>query len=204
MDKSINNNGYEYVDLGLPSGTLWATKNVGAKNPSNYGLYFQWGDMVGYTVDQLGKDKQFNWDDYKFRISGSDKKFRKYKTKGETLNLEDDAANVCMGGDWHIPAPEQIKELCSNTTRKWTTLNGIKGMAFTSKKDASKSIFIPASGDVWTSSKASIGICGNIWLSMLSPGRTYYSFMFCFSSEGLGLYRSCFRCQGFVVRGVIG
>ena len=201
---TVNNNDFEYVDLGLPSGTLWATCNVGAKNPSDYGLYFQWGDTVGCTVDQVGKDKQFDWDDYKFSINGSDTNFSKYTTKGATLNLEDDAANKNMGGDWHIPTPEQIKELCRNTTRKWTTLNGIKGMTFTSKKDASKFIFIPASGDVWTGFKASIGICGNIWLSMLSPGRTYYSFLFCFNSEGIGIYHSGFRCQGFVVRGVIG
>lgn len=57
MDKEINNNGYEYVDLGLPSGTLWATCNVGASKPSDYGLYFQWGDTIGYPKDQIGKDK---------------------------------------------------------------------------------------------------------------------------------------------------
>ena len=205
MDANIvNNNGYDYVDLGLPTRTLWATCNVGASSPSDFGLYFQWGDTTGYTKEQVGEGKQFSWKDYKFSINGSGTNFSKYTTKGATLDLEDDAANVCMGGGWHIPAPEQIKELCSNTTRKWTTLNYVNGMTFTSKKDASKSIFIPASGDVWTCSKASIGICGNIWLSMLSPGRTYSSFMFCFSSEGLGIYHSSFRCQGFVVRGVIG
>ena len=46
MDKEFNNNGYDYVDLGLPSGTLWATMNVGASKPSDYGLYFQWGDTI--------------------------------------------------------------------------------------------------------------------------------------------------------------
>ena len=54
MDKEINNNGYGYVDLGLPSGTLWATCNVGASKPSDYGLYFQWGDIVGYAKGQIG------------------------------------------------------------------------------------------------------------------------------------------------------
>lgn len=49
MDKSINNNGYGYVDLGLPSGTLWATCNIGASKPSESGLYFQWGDTEGYA-----------------------------------------------------------------------------------------------------------------------------------------------------------
>ena len=65
MDKKTNNNGYDYVDFGLPSGTLWATCNVGASKPSDTGLYFQWGDTKGYTAEQVGKDKQFDWDDYK-------------------------------------------------------------------------------------------------------------------------------------------
>ena len=70
MDKGINNNGFEYVDLELPSGTLWAAMNVGASKPSDYGLYFQWGDTSGYTADQVGKGKQFasDWNDYKWGV----------------------------------------------------------------------------------------------------------------------------------------
>lgn len=60
MDKKINNNGFEYVDLELPSGTLWATCNVGASKHSGFGLYFQWGDTNGYAKDQVGKNKQFH------------------------------------------------------------------------------------------------------------------------------------------------
>ena len=55
--KKVNNNGFEYVDLGLPSGTLWATSNVGASKPYDYGLYFQWGDNKGYDKNQIGKGK---------------------------------------------------------------------------------------------------------------------------------------------------
>ena len=58
MEKNINNNGYDYVDLGLPSGTLWATCNVGASKPSELGLYFQWGDTKGYKEDQVGMEKR--------------------------------------------------------------------------------------------------------------------------------------------------
>ena len=54
MNKEINNNGYDYVDLGLPSGTLWATCNIGASKPSEYGLYFQWGDTIGYSLSDIG------------------------------------------------------------------------------------------------------------------------------------------------------
>ena len=68
-------NGHDYVDLGLPSGTLWATMNVGASKPSDAGLYFQWGDTQGYTADQVGTGdgkKKFSsdWSDYKWNPSG--------------------------------------------------------------------------------------------------------------------------------------
>lgn len=99
MVKEINNNGHDFVDLGLPSGTLWATMNVGASKPSDYGLYFQWGDTQGCTADQIEKEdgkKRFSkdWSDYKFGVSPN---FTKYTTPGATLDLEDDAANVHMG-----------------------------------------------------------------------------------------------------------
>ena len=58
MIEKINTNGFGYVDLGLPSGTLWATCNVGADKPSDFGLYFQWGDVQGYTQDQIRYGKK--------------------------------------------------------------------------------------------------------------------------------------------------
>ena len=98
-------NGHDYVDLGLPSGTLWATMNVGASEPSGAGLYFQWGDTSGYTANQVGTgdgEKKFSSDfsDYKF---GFYPNYSKYATEGAKLELEDDAAHVNMGGDWHMP-----------------------------------------------------------------------------------------------------
>ena len=164
----INNNGYDYVDLGLPSGTLWATCNVGASKPSDYGLYFQWGDTIGYDFSQIGKDKQFNWNDYKWSIDGSDTNFSKYTTKDATLNLEDDAANFHMGGAWHMPSYDQIKELIENTTSTRTILNDVSGRLFISKKDTLKSIFIPAAGAVWNGLVLNSGYTGTIWSSMPS------------------------------------
>ena len=128
-NKKINSNGFEYVDLGLPSGTLWAACNVGATKPTEYGLYFQWGDTVGYTADQVGTgegQKKFASDesDYKW---GAYPNFTKYTKAGETLNLEDDAAHINMGGDWHMPTPQQIQELLNNTTTAWTTQDGVNG-----------------------------------------------------------------------------
>lgn len=201
MDKGINSNGYDYIDLGLPSGTLWATCNVGAKKPSEYGFYFQWGDTVGYTKDQVGKDKQFNWDDYKFSINGSFLDFSKYTTYGATLELEDDAAHINMGGDWHIPTPNQFQELLDNTTSAWTESDGVSGMKFTSKNG--KSIFIPAAGNAWDGSINSSGSNGYVWTSIVSINYVLSGQHLLFKSGGAYLI-SISRGYGFSVRGVIG
>ena len=205
-DKKINNNGFNFVDLGLPSGTLWATMNVGANKPSDYGLYFQWGDVKGYTPDHVGlnKDKKaFVWDDYKLSINGSSSNFSKYKTPGAILDLEDDAAHVNMGGDWHMPSPEQIQELIDNTTSTWTKQDGVNGRLFTSKKDVSKTIFIPAAGDAWGGSILNSGDFGDVWSSALSTDGVNGGQNLYFLSGGVDL-GSDGRYVGFSVRGVLG
>ena len=203
MNKIINNNGYDYVDLKLPSETLWATCNVGAEKPSDYGLYFQWGDTIGYTKEQIGKDKPFSKDKYKWSIKGCDKNFIKYTTEVAILNLEDDAANANMGGDWHMPTPGQIKELINETTSIWTTKDGVNGRLFTSKKDTSKSIFIPAAGYVWNGSLYDVGSSGSIWSSVLSEGSVGYGQSLVFNSGNV--YLGSLNCNfGRSVRGVIG
>lgn len=206
MDKDINSNGFDYVDLDLPSGTLWAVQNVGADIPSDYGLYFQWGDTQGYTADQVGKEsekKKFRWADYKFSIDGNSSNFSKYTGYGSILDLEDDAANSSMGGSWHIPTNEQFYELLNNTTNHWTTLDGVNGRLFTSKKDSSKSIFIPAAGNAWEGSLYSSGGSGLVWSSMLSAGSVLSGQYLLFSSDGAHLCDGS-RYNGFSVRGVIG
>ena len=199
---NLNNNGHDYVDLGLSSGTLWATMNVGASKPSDSGLYFQWGDITGYTAEQVGKGegkKAFIWADYKWSIDGSSSNFSKYNTAGATLELADDAANANMGGSWHMPSPTQLKELTANTTNTWTSQNGVNGRLFKSKKDASKSIFIPVAGYAWDGSVHDSRIYGYVWSSMLreydvSLGQYLYSV---YLHDG-GRY------NGLSVRGVLG
>ena len=144
----MKHNGFEYVDLGLPSGTKWATCNVGADKETDYGLYFAWGETVGYS--KINSMKQFCWKDYKFSKRGSNK-FTKYNdTDGKkVLDLCDDAVQVNMGGKWHIPTKEQIKELIKNTENIWVTdynNSGSNGRLFTSKSDTSKKLFLPACG----------------------------------------------------------
>ena len=202
MNEIFNNNGFEYVDLELPSGTLWATCNVGASKPSECGMYFQWGDSKGYTKEQLGKNKMFTWDDYKWSIDGSSSNFSKYTTTGATLDLEDDAAHTNMGGSWHMPTPEQCQELIDNTTSEWTTQDGINGRLFTSKNNG-KSIFIPAAGVAWYGSLYSSGGNGSFWSSMLSTGSVNLGQYLYFNSDNAYLDSSG-RDGGFSVRGVLG
>ena len=216
-NKKINSNGHEFVDLGLPSGTLWATMNVGASKPSDYGLYFQWGDTQGFTKEQIGKEdgkKIFSkdWSDYKWYLNGSvgenNIAFKKYNTKGAKLDLEDDAANKNWGGGWHIPTPKQIQELIENTTTNRTTQDGVRGMKFTSKKDTSTFIFIPFAGVVWNGSVHLNECCGHIWSSMLDIYVAYYGQHLSCSVSNLflnGAYPfSDVRYNGLSVRGVIG
>lgn len=203
-----NTNDKPFVDLNLPSGTLWATMNVGASKPSDYGQYFQWGDTQGYTADQVGTDdgqKAFTWADYKFYISGSvydeNMKFSKYTTTGATLELEDDAAHVNMGGDWHMPTPTQLQELTANTTTAWTTSDDINGMTFTSKKDTSKYIFIPAAGVLGGGSGGRGDEC-LIWSSMVS-GMVHKSDVFDITPD-FASFNSYYRSNGLSIRGVLG
>lgn len=205
MDKGINNNGFEYVDLGLPSGTLWATCNVGANKPSDFGLYFQWGDTQGYTKEQVRKSKQFNWADYKWNPSGDGNTFTKYEANGDILDLEDDAAHVNMGGDWHMPTPEQIQELINttNTTSIWMAQGGVNGRLFTSKKDNSKTIFIPAAGDACDGSVFDSGDYGYVWSSMLRVGNAINGQVLDFGSGDFN-QNYYYRFLGFSVRGVVG
>ena len=195
------------MDLDLPSGTKWATQNVGARKPSDAGLYFQWGDTSGYTADQIGTSegqKRFSQDnsDYKWY---SGETFTKYTTFGETLEIDDDAAHVNMGGDWHMPSPTQIQELIDNTASNFETVDGVNGRLFTSKKDSSKSIFIPAAGSAMNGLVNNSGDVGRVWSSTLSPGYVGGGLNLYFDSGSTSMgYGGLNRYNGVPVRGVIG
>ena len=200
-NKKINNNGFNFVDLGLPSGTLWATMNVGASKPSDSGLYFQWGDTIGCRAEQVGKGegkKTFKWADYKWNSSEG---FSKYNTAGESLKLADDAANANMGGSWHMPTPTQIQELINETTNTWTTQDNVNGRLFTSKNG--KSIFIPAAGYAWGGSLYDSGGGADVWSSALGTSNVNYGRHLSFDSYNVNLSND-YRYYGFSVRGVIG
>lgn len=119
--KILSNNTllYNFVDLNLPSGLLWADRNIGAETPEETGLYFQWGDTQGYTAKQVGNgegQKYFNsnFSDYKFYSTSGFTKYNGTDVK-LVLDLEDDAAHVLMGGNWRIPTQNDFHELINNT-----------------------------------------------------------------------------------------
>lgn len=126
-DNTQKFNGHVYVDLGLPSGTLWAKMNVGANNETDYGLYFAWGETQGYADANSGK--AFSWNDYKYGVydrTNTNHGMTKYNnTDGKTIfELEDDAAAVNMGGQWHMPTISQMEELAYGTTNGYVASDG--------------------------------------------------------------------------------
>ncbi len=151
--------GHRYVDLGLPSGTLWATCNVGAENPEDLGDYFAWGEASGYN----GGKSYFLWYtyahiDYQTYASSQQVRLKKYNYNSSVgynhfvdnlmeLQPEDDAASVNWGGGWCTPSKEQFEELFNNsyTTTQWTQQNGANGRLITSRSNGNR-IFIPVQG----------------------------------------------------------
>ncbi len=136
-----NKDPHEYVDLGLPSGTLWATCNVGANSPEEYGNYFAWGETKPKS--------DYTWGIYKYCQGSPDTmtkycRSRSYGTVDNKTELEpsDDAATANWGGGWQMPSREQFNELfnSSYTATTWTTLNGVSGYEITSKSNGN-SIF---------------------------------------------------------------
>ena len=164
-------NGHEWVDLGLPNGTLWATSNVGASKPEDYGDYFAWGE--------INTKNAYNWDSYKYANGDYDKltKYcndRLYGNNGFTdklteLQAGDDPATVNWGNGWQTPNLNQWDELLSNTTNQRTTRNGVKGWIFTSKKNG-LAIFLPAAGYRQDVGLSRAGSDGEYWSRSLDTG----------------------------------
>lgn len=206
-----NTEKYELIDLGLPSGTLWMDRNVGASSPTDFGLYFAWGETTGYTVIEVGKTKQFSWADYKY-ANGTVNKLTKYCNKIRcgnygytdslvTLQSVDDAAYQFTDGKCQMPTEAQIQELLDNTTYEWATLyGGVRGGLFTSKTN-SNSIFVPANGYCDRGSVKDVCNDGYIWSNSLSKAYPSDVWFLSFDSDEVECYND-YRCFGYSVRGV--
>lgn len=155
-----------WVDLGLPSGLLWATCNVGATAPEDYGNYFAWGETSTKYV--------YNWSTYVYGsdydqltkyCSNSAYGFNGFTDNLTTLEPSDDAATVNMGNGARTPTKMEWQELMNNTTMVWTTLNGVNGKSFTGRNG--NTLFLPAAGYRYGSELYSAGSIGTYWSSWL-------------------------------------
>ncbi len=195
---AVSSSNHDYVDLGLPSGLLWATCNVGADSPEDYGDYFAWGETQP-------KDT-YNWSTYQY-CNGDYNTLTKYCSNssygynGFTDNLttllpEDDAATANWGSDWRMPTKEEWQELYNNTTVTWTTQNGVNGRLFTASNG--NSLFLPAAGCRWGVDLEYAGGDGNYWSSSLHSSNAWN---FYFNSGGYSMHGSS-RSNGRSVRAV--
>ena len=199
-------NGHAYVDLGLPSGTKWATMNIGANSETDYGLYFAWGETEGYAADQVGSGegkKAFSWADYKWSKNGTSTMTKYNATDGKTvLDAEDDAAAANWGGNWKMPTKDQCEELLNTeyVTNQRKTVNGVYGRLFTSVSNGN-TLFIPAAGKCNGGSVNSVGIDGYVWTSSLKSDGVFGAWEFYIQTVAID-YSS--RFYGRSVRGVVG
>ena len=190
-------NGHEYVDLGLPSGTLWATCNVGSDTPEGYGDHFAWGETMPKTT--------YNWSTYKYS-NGDSKELTKYCNNSffgyedfadtlTTLLPEDDAATAQWGSGWCTPTADQLRELYTNTSQNMTTQNGVYGCLFTASNG--NSIFMPTAGRYWDDEHSFDGSYGFYWASSLDTNYPCNAISIGFTQEGEDS-----RCSGQSVRPV--
>lgn len=180
-------NRIQFVDLGLPSGILWADRNLGASSPEDFGDGYAWGEVQTKTT--------FTWDNYKYGKENELTKYCEDFEKGTIDNLteleqSDDAIYVNCGGGY-MPTLNQVWELIDNTTQEWTTLNGVQGMRFTGQNG--NSIFIPANN----------GDFGIIWASTLNSNNNFGDALKIDENEASGYVEERYNGQSVRARGVI-
>lgn len=192
------------VDLGLPSGTLWADRNVGADSPEDYGDYFAWGETSTKNT--------YDWSTYKW-CRGSSNTMTKYCTDSyygtvdnktvldlKPLDLKDDAAYINMGKKWRMPTDDEQEELESKCTWTRTSQNGAEGYKVTGPNG--NSIFLPAAGYRYDSSLGNAGSYGYYWSASLyksHPNRARY--LYFYFSDHYTYYGH--RYNGYTVRAVV-
>ncbi|MBQ1731931.1 MAG: fibronectin type III domain-containing protein, partial [Bacteroidales bacterium] len=180
---------FSYVDLGLTSGTLWATMNVGAERPEDFGTYFAWGETTTKTI--------YDWASYTYAAGEADDApgFTKYCNDASlgnsgftdeltVLQASDDAATANLGSNWRMPTYDEILELTSECQYSYTTQNGVYGIIVTGPN--SNTIFIPAAGgrqfenEVWEEGS------GSYWVNSLDTNNPTDAQGLYFESNGFG------------------
>lgn len=163
----------EYVDLGLPSGRLWATCNVGAERSWELGDYYAWGEKA--------EKQMYNWMTYQF-WNGS--QVIKYTVDDGLVVLEaaDDAASYAWGNGWRMPTIADWEELMANCQCSFMTMNDVKGLVVTGQNG--KSIFLPAAGYYNNNNTSDVGFFGRYWSSSLYQDDTHNAWRVTFNSNG--------------------
>lgn len=179
---SGNVGGHDYVDLGLPSGTLWATCNVGATKPTEYGDLFAWGETATKDTFSYKICKKYKF----FKIKDEKLEFTKYNTDSDygavdnmnVLETQDDAATVNWGGSWRMPTEKEMKELRDGCDWEWTMNykgSGVAGRVGKSKYNGN-TVFLPAAGYGDNYGRRREGRSGGYWSSSLNhifPDNSY-------------------------------
>ena len=198
-------NGHEWVDLGLPSGLKWATCNVGATKPEEYGDYYAWGETTPKDYYDWNTYKYCaDWNELtKYCTDSDDGKdgFADYKT---ILDLEDDAARVNWCGKWRMPTLAEWKELCENCAWKWTddyNGTGVAGRIVTSTTNGN-SIFLPAAGYRYNDELDNADDYGRYWSSSLRTDYPDFAWDVDFHSGHVYRYNYSYRDCGLSVRAV--
>ena len=171
------------IDLGLPSGTKWACCNVGATSPEGYGGYYSWGET---------EEKDFYGDNYLYLYQDSNGDWHYQDIGNDIAGTQYDVAQVKWGEEWQMPSQTQQEELMYCCISTWTSINGICGYVFVSKKNGSN-IFLPASGLRLEGKLPTVGYYAGYWSSTLYPWFPNQAYLIGFNDrDGVKQYRDGF------------
>lgn len=222
-------NDYEYVDLGLPSGLLWAKRDIGSINEFKHGDYYRWGESIATTEYEIRNDRKdrFNWPYYSYSPDGTNANMTKYNATDQKtiLDLEDDTAHNIMGGNWRMPTHDDYRELFKNTILYICFTDGtelssdeyseiqtlpsgklIKGYKFCHKENHKIFVFFPVSGRARFADIDSDDLNYMAWLANGTNDNTWYQgqLMCLMPKDGSILYTGYHaRCYGLMIRGVL-
>lgn len=197
-DEPVAPDNHEYVDLGLPSGTLWATCNIGATTPEDMGDYFAWGETAPKEIYDMDNYKWYNSSNDKLTKYCSDEKYGTVDYKTELLP-EDDAAYVNWGPLWRMPTLDQLQELIERCTWQWVERNGVYGRLVTGPNG--NTLFLPAADYRSDNSPSNERTIGAYWSCTIDSGYPSGLYFRNFDWESVYLF-SHIRSHGFTVRPV--
>lgn len=199
----------EVVDLGLPSGLKWAKWNLGGEKETDFGKYYQYGEIYGSYEINNTTSRTYHFSNMPFN-NGADDYDREYFESivdevcpNSTLSLEYDAAYNLLGEGYRMPTADEYVELIANTNTEWTSINGVSGLKATSKLDSNKYIFFPAAGNALWNNMYHRGTDCNYWSSTLEEDFSIPGAYSMHSNDYIPNPKSgSYRYDGFNIRAV--